>query len=217
MKLDDKAWEKRAFLGGAIFVVLNVVGGILMGTLPQSGDTDEEVYAWFVDKESGIRTGTLLGAISIIALLLWFGSLWRRMSKAEEGNHRMAVVSLAGLVGGGALFAASASVQSAVAIQIDNLDPADVRFFWVLSAVLLSMSGAFIFAHLFSTSILALRTGFIPKWNALLGFLPAALFLVSTLGAYDDTDLPMITGGIGFITWAIWILAASFNLWKTSD
>ena len=85
------------------------------------------------------------------------------------------------------------------------------------SGCYLPFAGAFIFVHLFATSILALRTKFLPKWNALLGFVPAALFLVSTLGAYDDTDLPMITGGIGFITWSIWILATSFNMWKTAD
>lgn len=217
MTMDDKAWEKRATLGGAIFVILNVVGAIMMGALPMADDTDEELLEWFVDNESGIRMAGLLGAISIIALLLWFGSLWRRMTKAENSNHRLAVVSLAGLVGSGALFAAATAVQSTMAIRIDDFAAGGVRFFWVLSTVLLSMAGAFTFVHLFSTSVLALRTGFLPKWNALLGFVPAALFLVSILGAYDDTDLPMIAGGIGFITWAIWILATSFHMWKTAD
>lgn len=215
--MDDKKWEKWAVLGGAVFVILNVIGAILMGTLPTKDDTDEEVYAWFLDKESGIRTATLLGAVSIIALLLWFGSLWRRMAKAEGSNHRLSVVSLAGLVGSGALWAASTGIQSATAIRIEQLDPVPVGFFWVMSTVLLSMGGAFLFAHLFATNILALRTKFLPKWNALLGFVPAVLFLVSTLGAMDESDLPMITGGIGFIVWAIWILATSFHMWKTAD
>ena len=217
MNMDDKAWEKRATLGGAIFVILNVVGAIMQGALPMADDTNEEVLEWFVDKESGIRTAGFLGALSMIALLFWFGSLCRRMSRAENNSHRLSVVSLAGLAGSGALFGASAVVLSTVAFRVEEVGPEGARFYYVLSSVLLSMAGAFIFAHLFATNLLALRTKFLPKWNALLGFVPAALFLVSTSGTMTDKDLPMITGGIGFILWAIWILATSFHMWKTAD
>ncbi len=215
--MDDKKWEKRAILGGALFVVLNVVGAIMQGALPTADDSNEEVLEWFVDKESGIRTGVLLGALSIIALLLWFGSLWRRMSRAEEGNHRLSVVSLAGLTGSGVMFAASSAVLSTVAIRVDDFEAGGVRFFYTMSTVLLSMGGAFLFLHLFATNLLALRTKFLPKWNALLGFVPAALFLVSTFGTMTDEDVPMFAGGIGFILWSIWILATSFHMWKTAD
>lgn len=215
--MDDKKWEKWATLGGPIFVILGIVGAILQGALPMSGDTNDEVLDWLVDKESSIRTAAFLGALSLIAFAFWFGSLWRRMSKAENNNHRLSVVAFAGFIGGGAMFAASTAILSTMALRVDELDAVNTRFFWVLATVLLSMAGAFIFTHLAAVNLLALRTKFLPKWVALLGFLPALLFLISISGTMTDKDFTMITGGIGFILWSIWILATTFHMWKTAD
>lgn len=215
--MDDKKWAKLAVLGGVGFVVLNVIGAVIQGALPSSDDTNEEVLAWFADKESGIRTAGWLGALSIILLLWWFGTLWRRMAEAETNQNRLSVLSLLGLGGSGVLFAGSAAIYSAVAMTFEEMPAAEANFFYTLAGVTLSFAGAFVVVHLVATNTLALRTGFLPKWNAWLGFLPAALFAVSTIGAMSDSSLPMITGGIGFIAWSIWILATSFNLWKTAD
>jgi Domain of unknown function (DUF4386) len=215
--MDDKKWAKLAVLGGVGFVILNVVGAIMQGALPMADDTNEEVLEWFTDNESGIRTAGFLGALSIILLLWWFGTLWRRMATAETNQNRLSVISLVGLTGSGALFGAQAAVLSTVALKVEEVGPEGARFFYTLSSVLIAMAGAFVVAHLVATNMLALRTGFLPKWNAMLGFLPAVLFLISTSGTMTDEDLPMITGGIGFITWSIWILATSFNMWKTAD
>ena len=215
--MDDKKWAKWAALGGVGFVVLNVIGIILMGSPPMADDSNEKVYEYFLDKESGIRTSTLLGALSLILLLWWFGTLWRRMAEAETNQNRLSVLSLIGLAGSGALWGVNATIVSAVAMRAEELGPDPTRFFWTLSATVLAFGGAFLVVHLLATNVLALRTGFLPKWNAMLGFVPAALFLVSTYGTMSDGDLPMIAGGLAFITWSIWLLATSFHMWKTAD
>ena len=215
--MDDKKWAKWAALGGVGFVILNVIGIILMGSVPMADDSNEKVYEYFLDKESGIRTSTFLGALSLILLLWWFGTLWRRMAQAETNQNRLSVLSLIGLAGSGALWGVNATIVSAVAMRAEELGPDPTRFFWTLSATVLSFGGAFLVVHLLATNVLALRTGFLPKWNAMLGFVPAALFLVSTYGTMDDGDLPMIAGGLAFITWSIWLLATSFHMWKTAE
>ena len=83
MGMDDKRWAKWATLGGVGFVILNVLGAILMGSLPTEDDSNEEVLAWFADPESGTRTAGWLRALSITLLLGWLGSLWRRMAHLE--------------------------------------------------------------------------------------------------------------------------------------
>ena len=215
--MDDKKWAKWAALGGVGFVILNVIGIILMGSVPMADDSNEKVYEYFLDKESGIRTSTFLGALSLILLLWWFGTLWRRMAQAETNQNRLSVLSLIGLAGSGALWGVNATIVSAVAMRAEELGPDPTRFFWTLSATVLAFGGAFLVVHLLATNVLALRTGFLPKWNAMLGFVPAALFLVSTYGTMDDGDLPMIAGGLAFITWSIWLLATSFHMWKTAE
>ena len=215
--MDDKTWEKRAVLGGVIFIILQVIGTILQGTPPMKDDTNAEVLGWFTDKESGIRTAAFLGAISLIAISFWFGSLWRRMAKAEANNHRLSIVSLVGFVASGAMFAAATAVLSSVALRVGEVGEAEARFFYTLFTVLLSFSGPFIATHLAATNLLALRTNFLPKWNAMLGFLPALAFVVASIGTMSGEDFPMFAGLIGFVTWSIWILATSFHMWKTAD
>jgi len=215
--MDDKKWAKWAALGGVGFVILNVIGIILMGSVPMADDSNEKVYEYFLDKESGIRTSTFLGALALILLLWWFGTLWRRMAEAETNQNRLSVLSLIGLAGMCTLFGVNATILSAAAMRAEELGPVPTRFFWTLSATVLAFAGAFLVVHLLATNVLALRTGFLPKWNAMLGFVPAALFLVSTYGTMSDGDLPMIAGGLAFITWSIWLLATSFHMWKTAE
>ena len=216
--MDDNKWAKWATLGGWGFVILNIIGAILMGALPMAGDSDQEVLEWFVDKENGIRTSALLGAISVILLVWWFGTLWRRMAQAETNQNRLSTMSLFGLVSSGALFGAHAVLMSTVAggAGEEAINPADARFYYTLGGALLGFAGAFVFVHLFSTNVLALRTRFLPRWNAWFGFLPALAFLISMAATAHDGDLPMITGGIGFILWSLWILFTSVNMWRTA-
>ncbi len=215
--MDDKLWEKLAALGGVVFVVLNVVGTIAQGAPPAAGDTNDEVLAWFADNESGIKIAAFLGALSIIGLVWWFGSLWRRMSRAEQGNHRLSIVALVGLAGSATLFAASTAVLATIAIQVDEVGADGARFFYVLSMVLLAMASAFVVTHLAAVNALSLRTALLPKWVTWLGLVSAAVFLVSTLGSTTDADAIVVFGFIGFITWAIWLLAVAVHMWRTAD
>ena len=215
--MDDKKWEKLAGLGGVAFVVLNIVGSIIQGAPPASGDTNAEVLSWFADNDSAIKISVFLGALSIIGLVWWFGSLWRRMSNAENGNHRLSVVALIGLGGSGAMFAASTAVLAAVAIQVDDVSADAATFSFVLSSVLLSMAGVFLVTHLAAVNALSLRTRFLPKWVVLVGLLSAGLFVVSIIGTTTDADLLQFFGFLGFITWLIWILGVSAHMWRTAD
>lgn len=215
--MEDEKWEKLAALGGVVFVVLNLVGMGGQGSLPSADDTNDEVLKWFVDNDSGIKLATLLGGLSVIALVWWFGSLWRRMTKAENGNHRLSVVALVGLAGSGALYLASTAVTATVAIQVDEVGADPAKFFYVLSTVLLAMSGAFVAVHLVGVNAIGLRSGFLPKWVGYLGVFDAVLFTASLLGATTDSDPAALLGYAAFIVWSIWILAVSIHMWRTAE
>ncbi len=198
-------------------MVLNVVATILGGAPPSSGDTNDEVAEYFVDKADSLKVAALLGGLSLIALSWWFGSLWRRMSKAENGNHRLSVVALIGFTGSGALFAASQAPVSAIAFRVDELSPDAIRLFWVLSTVLLSMAAFFITVHLAAVNALALRTGMLPKWATIVGLVSAVAFLFGGFGVMTDADAILLFGFIGFIMWSVWLVATSVHMWRTAD
>jgi hypothetical protein len=211
--MDDAKWEKYAALGGVAFVVLNIVGAATTGEPPAPDDSADKVNTWFADHSGAIKLSQFLGALSVIALLWWFGSLWRKMTAAEGGRHRLSVVAALGLVFGGALFMVANAMLSATAMRLDDAGGGST-IFYTLSTVLLSTAGAGVLTFLAAVSLLALRTKMLPAWMAYLGLLSAALFLVATIGSASDSSAFMIFGLFGFITWCIWVLGVSFELWK---
>lgn len=210
--MDDANWEKYAALGGVGFVVFNVIGAIAAGAPPAPDDSDQKIADWFIDHSGGIQASQFLAVLSVIALLWWFGSLWRKMS-AAEGRVRLSVVAAIGLAMSGALFLIANGILSAVAIQIDDGDTG-VKFFYTLSSVLLSSSGAGVVAFLAAVNVLSLRTKLLPQWLTYLGLLSALLFLVATIGSASDAGAIMAFGFFGWITWSIWTLGVSWELWK---
>lgn len=211
--MEDAKWEKYAALGGLVFVVLNIVGSVGTGEPPSPDDSPEKIGEWFSDHSGAIKLSQFLGVLSVVALLFWFGSLWRKMSAAEGGRHRLSIVAALGLVFGGALFMVANAMLSATALRLEDAG-GGATIFYTLSTVLLSTAGGGVATFLAATSFLALRSKMLPAWMAFLGLLSAALFLVSTIGSASDASALMIFGFLGFITWCIWLLAVSFELWK---
>ena len=211
--MDDAKWEKYAALGGVAFVVLNIVGTAATGEPPAPDDSPDKITDWFADHSGAIKLSQFLGVLSVVALLFWFGSLWRKMSAAEGGRHRLSIVAALGLVFSGAVFMVANAMLSATAMRLDDAG-GGATIFYTLSTVLLSTAGGGVLTFLAATSFLALRTKMLPAWMAFLGLLSAALFLVATIGSANDSSAFMIFGLLGFITWCIWLLGVSFELWK---
>jgi hypothetical protein len=208
--MEDKQMERYGALAGIGFVVLNVVGMFFAPSPPAPSDSEEKIFNWFVDNDSGIRTATFLGAISIVFMLWFLGTLWRHMSKAEGGSVRASVTSAAGLVGAGALWMVAAGVQSTIAL----LDGAGAKGFYTLSSVLMGAAGPFLAAHLLGANLLALRTKWLPSWIAGIGLLGATAQLVGSAGTMTDADWPMYAGMIGFLAWCIWIIASGLQMYR---
>lgn len=213
--MDDRQWEKLGALGGIVFVVLNVIGGGAQGEPPSSGDTNDEVRQWFVDNASGIKLSGFLGALSGIAILWWFGTLWRRMSAAENGRNRLAIVAAIGLAMTGAFVGVSGAVNTAVVFRVDEVTGDTARLFYTLNALLFAGAGTTLAAHLAAVNALSWRTGMLPKWVTTVGLAAAVLNLVSSFGLLSDADGLMFFGLIGFLAWALWLIATSVHMWRT--
>ena len=161
--MNDSKWARYAAIGGVAFVVLNIVGATLSGSPPSGNDSATKIAKYYVDKGDGLKAALWLGGLASVGLVWWFGSLWRRMSRAEGGAHRLSVVSLIGLGLGGALFLASAAVNAAIALRASDVGEG-ARVFYTLSLVLLAGSGFGLAIHLLATNALALRSMMLPTW-----------------------------------------------------
>lgn len=212
--MNDSKWARYAAIGGVAFVVLNVIGAIIGGSPPATDDPAAKITEYFTDKGDALKAALWLGGLGSVALIWWFGSLWRRMSRAEGGAPRLAVVSLAGLVLGGAMFLSSASVNAAAALRLDDIGDG-TQFFYTLSVVLLSAAGFGLGIHLLATNGLAYRSKMLPMWLVALGALAGLAFLVSgVIGSSTDGSAAMVVGLIGFVGWSVWILGVSACMWR---
>jgi hypothetical protein len=211
--MDEARWARYAALGGIWFVVLNVIGAFLPGAPPKTTDSALKIAKYFHDHQRGIRVGTLLLGLGLIGLFWWFGSLWRHMVDAEDGRPRMAVVALLGLGVAAGLALMSGVVSSTVALQLTSLGTG-VKFFYIMSLVLLSAAGFGIVTHIAAVTALSYRTGMFASWVNVIGWIAALLFLISTIGVTTDRNWVGLLGLASFLVWCVWIVVVSINLWQ---
>lgn len=211
--MEDSKWERYAALGGFVFVILNIVGSFLPGTPPDSDAPTTEVAKYFKDNASNIKTAQILALFGTIGLAWWFGSLFRRMRKAEGGDPRLSVVAFLGLALGGGCAMISGAITSATAMRIDELGEAS-RFFYSLSLVVIASAAAGVVVFLSAFGALNWRAKMFPAWTGYLAWLAAAMFTVGIFSSGTDASAVNMIGFFGFLVWSVWILAISWLMFR---
>jgi hypothetical protein len=211
--MDEARWARYAALGGIWFVVLNVIGAFLPGTPPKTTDSALKIAKYFHDHHRAIEVGTLLAGLGLIGLFWWFGSLWRTMVNAEGGSARMSAVALIGLAVAAALALMSGVVNSTVALQLGSVGTS-VKFFYVMTIVLLSAAGFGVVTHLAAVTSLSYRTKIFAPWVNVIGWIAALFFLISTIGVVTDRNWVGVLGLVSFLVWCVWIVIVSINLYQ---
>jgi hypothetical protein len=211
--MDDLRWERYAAVGGIVFVVANVVGVFLPGTPPSPSDSATKIAAFFHDHSGGIEAAQVLGGIGVIGLAWWFGSLWRLMTRAEDGRPRMAIVALVGFAVSGGLALLSGAITSATALRADDIGDG-ARVFYTLSTVVISTSGFGLVVFLAAYSSLNYRKSMLPQWTTYLGWLAALGFLVASFGSASDSTALGFIGLGSFLVWCVWIIGISAFMWR---
>jgi hypothetical protein len=197
-------------IAGVLAAVTFVIGLILVANTPDNNDTDAQVVAWYADH--GHRLGVLIGTYFLAfcgLFFLWFVSGLRQRLRAAEGpGGRLANVAL----GGAVLFVGMLWVGAAALLAVPGAESfgdstplrvADIaRFVPSLGFGAILIFGAFgAIAMIDATSIVAMRTGILPKWFAWLGFVATVVLL------FGVVFLPMVA-------LPIWLLAASYVFFK---
>jgi hypothetical protein len=206
-------WERLAAAGGAIFAVLYAAGFVMLGIAGGGGEVDEsraEIVARYSDEANEVWAllGGLLVGVAVFFVLPFLASL-RATLRAAEGEK--AVFSTAALVGGvlmAALFAVSAAVSVAAfstydAFEAYRVDPDAVLLLSSLSfygwGFAVVGGGVLVGA----TSVVALRTGLLPRWLALAGLVLAAVLMFGHLVLFVFLPLPLLV---------LWVLVVSVLL-----
>jgi hypothetical protein len=199
--------QRWTALSGIVFVVLMLTGAFFVTDVPEADASAREISGYLAD--SGNHTRNVVGAyIWVLGGLAFLGfvSGLRGVLRRAEGDPG----TLSSLVFGAgvvftAVWSASAATIAAVAYAVEFSDapvtnPDLVRVLPQLGSLLLLLGGGFAGILLVAaTSILAFRTGVLPRWLAWLG-IPVAIALV-----FDVTYM-------NILPFVAWVLVASIAL-----
>jgi hypothetical protein len=176
-----KQLERWPALSGIVFVALMLTGAAFVIDVPAADASAQEIAGYLADGENHMRNiiGAylwVLGGLAFLGFVTGLQAVLRR-AEAEPGT----LPSLA--FGAGVVFTAVWSVSAvalasvAYAVEFSDApvtDPDIVRVLPQLGSLLLLIGGGFAGILLvLATSVLAFRTGVLPRWLAWLGILVA--------------------------------------------
>ena len=197
-------------LSGIVFVALWIA---LFVVAKDPGDTDAEITAYFADDGNRTRqVATFFLVLGAGLFFIWFLTVLRgRLARAEGRPGPLTALAFgAGLVALGLWIVADvffAAVAFAIDFTENDLYTLEANTFRLLDNMgyALWFSGTTIASLVvIGTSILSVKTGFLPKWLGWLGFVVAATMLVAFFF-------------IPFLIWLGWVLVVSVVLiWKPS-
>jgi len=196
-------WQRWSPLAGVAYVLFFLAALGVSADGP--GDTPEELTRYFADE--GNRTSEFFAFFLLVAAalaLLWFlGALRGVLVRAEREPARWTALAYGSGVASAALLMASASLflaRAGAASQDEfAFDPATANMFTYAAYALLVCSTMSAAILVLATSIVGLRTGVLPRWTALSGFVVAAVLLFAVFF-------------IPIFVWLAWVLAVSISL-----
>jgi hypothetical protein len=210
--MDEEKFAKWGLLGGAVFAVLIVVGGLIAGTPPKLDDPDQKIFKFFVDNKDAIRIGAYLSGVAGVVFLWFLGSLFGRLRRAEGGNGRLSGVALTGGVVAIAISSVGAAVYGYAALHseaaVSNFRLSTLLYGYVAFPAAVFTAGVAVV--LWSQKVL-------PKWMGYAGEALALAWLVAGGAVATENNTVATIGFIVFLAWAIWVLLLSVMLYRTPE
>lgn len=176
---------RAAGVAGVLFSALFVASLLLIRQRPAPGSTAQEIADFYLERDAGrlVLVGLYLAPFAGIAFL-WFVAAIRSHLGEREDRFFATILLGSGILFVAMLFAASAAAGSLVA-GVKFLDQPPPSADAVVFGRSLGFSLLFVFGvriaavFMLVTSTIGLRTGFLPRWLVVAGYVCGFAFLVS--------------------------------------
>lgn len=209
-------WARVTAVGGVVFFALFLGFAALTSNTPSATDSRREVFSYLTQHHDRLQLAAALYGLAMTAALLFLAGLFAVLRKAER-QPRLAVAALAGGILAAAATVTGALVLGTTATRFLDLGPAAVRAFWTM--FLLSLGATLLGQVLMigSTAAVSVLTGLFPRWFTVASVVLALASLVGALTiGYAAAGIQTVAG-ITAVLNAVWILLASFYLWRHPD
>jgi hypothetical protein len=224
--MDERGgWERVAAATGVLFVLLAFIGFLFAPDPPSPGDSNEQILAYFSDKETQLRWQALFFAVAGAALL-WFAgtlaSLLRRRLDVTRGTTGwlgdagsrwppIVVASAATAVG---IYTAGVAAYTSLAARAgEEIDAGAGRALFELGGSLITYTNFPALVFVGAASLAIANTRLLDDWVAWLGAVVVAVLAIDGIGAViADSDTFGPSGALGiiaFLSFLVWVLITS--------
>ncbi|MDW3219010.1 MAG: hypothetical protein R8F63_10405 [Acidimicrobiales bacterium] len=213
------AWlgrSRTAGIAGLVWGALLIITNIITGSVQPGADADvAEVAEHLVDDRGPVILATLGFVIAIPFVIVFVVGLARRIHR--DGQTAMAVLGLFAFSGVAAMFAMTAATRLTlvVALETQAIGPDPVWTIWKLHEVVFGFNAAFLAAAYLAFALGAVAIGLVPRFFGVVAPIGAALLMISavlTPQAVEGEMYPMAFGGLGFLTWVVFVITVSYRL-----
>ena len=175
----NRAWLVP--LTGVLGVVLLIVGFAVQGEAPDVDEPARKIVDHFVDNKDAVMIGAALQALAVTALVFFFAHVSRVIRVAEGDRGILSRVAF----GGGLIFAAGgafdATLVFAMAEGAEDVRPESIVTLLALFENDFMPLAVGLQLFLLAVGLAAWRSGFLPKWLAVITLL-MAIVAVTPIG-----------------------------------
>jgi hypothetical protein len=212
-------WTMRRMgaLGAFVFVVLNVIGFSIAGSMPKYAASGDSIVSWFSHHHKAMTISVLLVWVAVVFLVGVMGQL---AELARERGHHDTGYALTIVTGAAAgMLAAGMGMYGVITrLATDGTDSGIVHAFYDAAAFLFTGLNWITFA-LVIIMLRAARNGVFAAWTTWLNMLVGAGLVLGGLGVRSHGALAAGTGAfalIGFIATMVLFLEIGTLLWQAS-
>jgi len=204
-------WDRWAPLTGLLSVACSFVGVVFALNQPQDKDSNAKIVAYFAKHSHRVEgvVGFFVFLAGILLLLAFLAALRDRLLEAEGQPGRLSALAFGAGVASVPLWGVSMLLADAASFASNEtsafrIDPnsfrlfADTAYFAWVAAVIVSA------LVVWGTSVVALRTGVLPRWYARFGILAG---VVQLFGFFF----------FPFFVWWLWIVVTAVLLVRRSS
>lgn len=206
---------RRSLAGPLAGVAVTLLS--LVATPPEGPETltAAAIRAWVEQHESTLRTYGAVMALTALAVLLFISHLRELMRVEDPDRAHLGDIAYGSAVICAVWLLVSGTTTSVIAFDLESLSDEMVVQYYGLAGVgdmLGTIALVFKAALLISVSLVAARTGFLPRWLSWTGLVLGVLTFGGIIGAFTDAT---IAGGLmyaGLFAFALWPLPVGICL-----
>lgn len=194
MKGSRDPWTSPAV--GFLFIAVLATAELLTPPHPMPDASNQEIARHFAEHRDTFIASVYLSGLAMVPAIWLIVILWQRLREAEGEPAVLSTIALVSGISAVTVVMAASGFHVVLALELDKaLDPSLVRTLYDLGISTLSFVPFALTALFGAIAVVALRTGFLPRWLGVGAALLAVLQPLSALAMFARSG-PFAAGGV---------------------